>query len=124
MADAPATQKRLDRSGSWPSSPIAARVSRRKVPRTTDGRQLFHDVVRGAQGYPSSVPPVLAATADLVVVRFHGHSDKWTSRIIYDRFGYKYSVQELKVWAPEVRNLADWARETHVPMNSFIATTR
>src|SRR5262249_8227125 len=29
------------------------------------------------QGYPSSVPPVLAATADLAVVRFHGHSEQW-----------------------------------------------
>src|SRR5690606_23458099 len=28
------------------------------------------------QGYPSSIPPILAATADLAVVRFHGHSDK------------------------------------------------
>ena len=26
----------------------------------------------------------------LAVVRFHGHSDKWDSRDIYDRFGYRY----------------------------------
>ncbi|HLZ36746.1 MAG TPA: DUF72 domain-containing protein, partial [Mycobacteriales bacterium] len=42
------------------------------------------------QGHPSSVPPVLAATADLAVVRFHGHSDKWESHDIYERFGYLY----------------------------------
>ena len=70
------------------------------------------------QGHPSSVPPVLAATADLAVVRFHGHSDKWTSRDIYERFGYRYSTTELREWAPKVRNLADQAKETHVLMNN------
>jgi hypothetical protein len=34
------------------------------------------------QGYPDSIPPVLAATADLAVIRLHGHSPKWTSREI------------------------------------------
>ena len=70
------------------------------------------------QGYPTSVPPVLAATADLAVMRFHGHSDKWTSRDIYERFGYKYSEQELQEWAPKVSKLADQAKETHVLMNN------
>jgi uncharacterized protein YecE (DUF72 family) len=70
------------------------------------------------QGYPSSVPPVLAATADLAVLRFHGHSDKWTSRDIYERFGYRYSTKELREWAPKVRSLADQAKETHVLMNN------
>jgi uncharacterized protein YecE (DUF72 family) len=70
------------------------------------------------QGYPSSVPPVLAATADLAVLRFHGHSDKWTSRDIYERFGYQYSKQELREWAPKVRDLAEQAKETHVLMNN------
>ena len=58
------------------------------------------------QGYPSSVPPVVEATADLAVVRFHGHSDKWQSNDIYERFGYKYSAEELREWAPRVQ----WAR--------------
>jgi uncharacterized protein YecE (DUF72 family) len=70
------------------------------------------------QGYPSSVPPVLAATTDLAVVRFHGHSDKWDSRDIYERFGYLYSEQEMREWAPKVRDLADQAKETHVLMNN------
>jgi uncharacterized protein YecE (DUF72 family) len=70
------------------------------------------------QGHRSSVPPVLAATADLSVVRFHGHSDKWTSRDIYERFGYLYSDDELRQWAPKLRALADEAAETHVLMNN------
>ena len=39
------------------------------------------------QGYKDSIPPVLAATADLAVFRLHGHSDKWTSKDIHERFG-------------------------------------
>jgi uncharacterized protein YecE (DUF72 family) len=70
------------------------------------------------QGYTSSIPPVVAATADLAVVRFHGHSEKWTSKDIYDRFGYHYSASELKDWAPKVANLAEQAQETHVFMNN------
>src|SRR5215831_10393430 len=48
------------------------------------------------QGHKSSIPPILAATADLAVVRFHGHSDKWTSKNIYEKFGYEYSEKELR----------------------------
>jgi uncharacterized protein YecE (DUF72 family) len=71
------------------------------------------------QGYPSSIPPVVAATSgDLAVVRFHGHSDKWDSRDIYERFGYLYSEQELLEWAPKVQQLAESAAETHVLLNN------
>jgi uncharacterized protein YecE (DUF72 family) len=70
------------------------------------------------QGHTSSVPPVVAATADLAVVRFHGHSDKWTSRDIYERFGYRYSEDELRGWAPKIQDLSAQAKETHVLMNN------
>ncbi|MFF3852513.1 DUF72 domain-containing protein [Micromonospora sp. NPDC002575] len=70
------------------------------------------------QGHRSSVPPVLAATADLAVVRFHGHSARWTSKDIHEKFGYDYSDRELRDWAPKLRALADDAGETHVLMNN------
>ncbi|MEU5567282.1 DUF72 domain-containing protein [Micromonospora musae] len=70
------------------------------------------------QGHRSSVPPVLTATADLAVVRFHGHSDKWTSTDIHEKFGYHYSDRELRDWAPKLRELADSAQRTHVLMNN------
>lgn len=70
------------------------------------------------QGYASSVPPLLAATADLAVVRFHGHSAKWTSKNIEEKFGYRYSDEELREWAPRLRGLADKAERTHVLMNN------
>ncbi|MEU8257896.1 DUF72 domain-containing protein [Micromonospora inaquosa] len=70
------------------------------------------------QGHHSSLPPVLAATADLAVMRFHGHSDKWTSKDIHEKFGYHYSKRELADWAPKLRELADQAGQTHVLMNN------
>ncbi len=70
------------------------------------------------QGHKSSVPPILEATADLAVVRFHGHSDKWTSKDIHEKFGYRYSDAELAEWVPRLRALADSADRTHVLMNN------
>jgi uncharacterized protein YecE (DUF72 family) len=70
------------------------------------------------QGHPSSVPPVVTATADLSVIRFHGHSDKWTSRDIYERFGYLYGEDEVRAWAPKVQELAGQAREVHALWNN------
>ncbi|WFE56230.1 DUF72 domain-containing protein [Micromonospora sp. WMMD712] len=80
--------------------------------------ELAYVCVDMPQGHRSSVPPVLAATADLAVVRFHGHSARWTSRDIHEKFGYDYSDRELRAWAPKLRTLADEARETHVLMNN------
>lgn len=70
------------------------------------------------QGHKSSIPPVLAATADLAVVRFHGHSDKWTSNDIHEKFGYRYSTEELTDWAPKIKGLAAEATRTQVFMNN------
>jgi uncharacterized protein YecE (DUF72 family) len=71
------------------------------------------------QGFKSSVPPVVAATSDLAVVRFHGHnSEEWESGSVQRRFAYLYSTKELKAWAPKVQKLASDAQETHVLMNN------
>jgi uncharacterized protein YecE (DUF72 family) len=75
-------------------------------------------VVDMPQGYRSSIPPVVAATADHAVVRFHGHSDKWQSKDIYERFGYLYSQDELREWAPKVAQLAEQVQEVHVLTNN------
>jgi uncharacterized protein YecE (DUF72 family) len=70
------------------------------------------------QGYPSSIPPVLAATSDLAVVRMHGHSDQWTSQEISEKYGYKYSDAELDDWAGRLRDLAGQAEVTQVLFNN------
>ncbi|GAA3394734.1 DUF72 domain-containing protein [Cryptosporangium minutisporangium] len=78
--------------------------------------QVPYVVVDMPQGHPSSVPPIVTATSDLAVVRFHGHSDKWTSKDIHEKFGYLYSPEEMAEWAPKIRELP--AKETHVLMNN------
>jgi uncharacterized protein YecE (DUF72 family) len=80
---------------------------------------LPYVVVDMPQGHASSVPPVCAATtSDLSVVRFHGHSDKWESRDIYERFGYHYEQRELEPWVPRLQALAAETRETHALLNN------
>jgi uncharacterized protein YecE (DUF72 family) len=80
--------------------------------------QLPYVCVDEPQGYPNSIPPVLAATSDLAVVRLHGHSDKWESKDIQERFRYRYDDDELATWAGNVRQLAGDAEETHVVFNN------
>ena len=71
------------------------------------------------QGYRDSIPPVLAVTdPELAVVRLHGHSGKWDSKDIHERFGYHYTDHELQEWAPRVAGLADGAQTTHVVFNN------
>jgi uncharacterized protein YecE (DUF72 family) len=81
-------------------------------------RRLPYVCVDMPQGYPSSIPPVVAATSDLALVRMHGHSDKWNSKDIYERFGYRYSGGELDEWAGKIRGLAEHADATHVLFNN------
>lgn len=73
------------------------------------------------QGFANSLPPITAATADLAVVRFHGHNrDTWNAKGISaaERFAYRYDGEELAAWAPRVRDLAAGTRETHVVFNN------
>jgi len=80
--------------------------------------ELPYVAVDMPQGHKSSIPPVLAATADLAVVRFHGHSEKWTSKDIYEKFGYRYTTEELQGWAPKLLDLANQASQVNVLMNN------
>jgi uncharacterized protein YecE (DUF72 family) len=70
------------------------------------------------QGYSNSIPPVLAATSDLAVVRLHGHSEHWDAKSVQERFRYRYSDEELNKWAGNVKKLAENADETHVVFNN------
>jgi uncharacterized protein YecE (DUF72 family) len=82
------------------------------------GHQLPYVCVDEPQGYPSSVPPVLAATSDLAVVRMHGHSANWDSSSIQEKFGYRYGEDEITEWAGKIRRLATDADVTHVVFNN------
>jgi uncharacterized protein YecE (DUF72 family) len=80
--------------------------------------QLPYVCVDMPQGHRDSIPPVLAATSDLAVVRLHGHSEKWDSKDIHERFGYRYTDGELNEWAPRIAALARDAQDTHVLFNN------
>lgn len=72
-------------------------------------------------GFPSSMPPVVAATSDLAVVRFHGrNAATWETPTptAAERFLYRYSEDELREWVPRVKELAASASEVHVLMNN------
>jgi uncharacterized protein YecE (DUF72 family) len=88
---------------------------------------LLHDngisyvCVDEPQGFKTSVPPVVAATTSIAVLRMHGHnSDTWTKRVdtAAERFDYLYSEDELRDWVPRIQRLAKDATEVHVLMNN------
>lgn len=69
-----------------------------------EGHGLPYVCVDMPQGFKSSIPPVVAATADVAVMRFHGHNVKeWESGSVQRRFKYLYSKDELERWAPRPR---------------------
>lgn len=73
-------------------------------------------------GFPSSMPPVVAVTTDLAVVRFHGRNTAtWEDPEITtaaERFRYRYRPDELAEWVPRIHEMAASAREVHVLMNN------
>ncbi|MEA2477585.1 MAG: hypothetical protein QOC87_1784 [Actinomycetota bacterium] len=84
-----------------------------------EGHGLPYVCVDMPQGFKSSLPPVVAATADVAVMRFHGHNDaEWESGSVQKRFKYLYSKKELETWAPKIKELASSTESTHVLMNN------
>ncbi len=84
-----------------------------------EGHGISYVCVDMPQGFVSSIPPVVAATADLAVVRFHGrNSEEWESGEVQRRFRYLYSDKELDEWVPRVEKLSQEAKRTHVLMNN------
>ncbi len=82
---------------------------------------LVYTCVDEPQGFPSSVPPIAAATSDIALVRFHGRSaSRWNKATASaaERFRYQYSERELREWAPKIQRLADRAETVHVLMNN------
>jgi uncharacterized protein YecE (DUF72 family) len=84
-----------------------------------EGNGIPYVCVDMPQGFRSSIPPVVAATSDLAVIRFHGHNAKeWESGSVQRRFRYRYSDAELNDWVPRLQQLAADAETTHVLMNN------
>jgi uncharacterized protein YecE (DUF72 family) len=81
-------------------------------------------VVDEPQGFVSSVPPVVAVTASLGMVRFHGRNrDTWETKGIStaEKFRYLYEPSELEAWVPNLRNMGKQADEVHAIFNNCYA---
>jgi uncharacterized protein YecE (DUF72 family) len=84
-----------------------------------EGNGIPYVCVDMPQGFKSSIPPVVAATSDLAVIRFHGHNaEEWESGSVQRRFRYLYSDEELREWVPRLQQLAADSDTTHVLMNN------
>jgi uncharacterized protein YecE (DUF72 family) len=73
------------------------------------------------QGLRSSVAPIAEATADIGLVRFHGRNrETWEKRgiSVSERFNYRYTEEELRGWAPKLKELAAKTRQLHVLFNN------
>ena len=73
------------------------------------------------QGFISSVPPVVAVTALLGMVRYHGRNrETWEKKGIStaEKFRYLYQPAELKAWVPNLRDMAKGAKEVHAIFNN------
>ena len=107
------------RNGSWLNEKNAERTLRF----LTD-RDIAFVMVDEPQGFKSSVPPVTAVTSELALVRFHGrNAETWEAKGITpaERFRYLYTRDELKEWAPRIRDVAKDAKDTHILMNNCYA---
>ena len=102
-------------------------VSWMKEDRRQRVRQFLKDhgftyvAVDEPQGFASSVPPVVAVTAPLGMVRFHGRNrETWEKKGIgtAEKFRYLYQPAELKAWVPNLREMAKAATEVHATFNN------
>lgn len=78
-------------------------------------------VVDEPQGFVSSVPPMVATTAPLAMVRFHGQNrENWEKKGISaaERFRYLYQPSELQRWVPSLKQMESAAGEVHAVMNN------
>jgi uncharacterized protein YecE (DUF72 family) len=82
---------------------------------------LAYVCVDEPQGFKSSVPPVVAVTAPVAEVRFHGrNNENWEKKGITaaERFKYDYSKEELEEWVPRIEAMAESADSVHALMNN------
>jgi uncharacterized protein YecE (DUF72 family) len=104
------------RHGSW----VSEKNRERTFSFLKDSR-VAYVCVDEPQGLKNSVPPVIEATSEIGVVRFHGrNTELWEkgSAEASGRFNYLYSGQELKDWVPRIKELAEKTKQLHVIFNN------
>lgn len=88
------------------------------------GNDLIYVCVDEPQGFESSVPPIVEATSDISVVRFHGRNiDNWEKKgiSVAERFNYLYRDEELAEWLPGLAELAAKVKQLNVLFNNCYA---
>ncbi len=83
--------------------------------------RLSYVCVDEPQGVPQSAPPVVAVTAPIALVRFHGrNAATWTRPGLSaaERFDYLYDDAELMQWESKVADLAEKAEQVHLLFNN------
>jgi uncharacterized protein YecE (DUF72 family) len=88
--------------------------------------QLAYVCVDEPQGFKSSLPPLVAATTDVAIVRFHGrNTETWELKDITaaERFAYDYTdhPEQLEEWVPRIEALHEDERPVHALMNNCYA---
>lgn len=67
---------------------------------------------------PGAVPPVVAATSDLALVRFTGRRPPDDEPWGWSSYPYRYRADELAEWVPKIADLASSARQVHLLMDN------
>jgi len=84
-----------------------------------EGHDLPFVCVDMPQGLDESVPPRVAVTSELAMVRFHGRNAAgWNSGSAQSRYDYGYRPDELAEWVPRIQEMSTQAERTHVLMNN------
>jgi uncharacterized protein YecE (DUF72 family) len=105
------------RNGAWMTEP----EDQERTLKFLEKHKITYVCVDEPQGFKSSVPPVVAATAPTAVLRMHGqNAGTWNKRVstAAERFDYLYDERELREWVPRIEDLASEAQEVHVLMNN------
>jgi uncharacterized protein YecE (DUF72 family) len=105
------------RNAAWMAEP----VDQERTLKFLSEAEITYVCVDEPQGFKTSVPPVVAATARTAVLRMHGHNtETWNKRVATasERFDYLYEEDELREWVPRIAHLAEEASEVHVLMNN------
>ena len=105
------------RNGAW----MQEAEDQERTLKFLEKHKITYVCVDEPQGFKSSVPPVVAATASTAVLRMHGQNEgTWNKRTTTaaERFDYLYDERELREWVPRIEDLAGEAKEVHVLMNN------
>ena len=108
------------RGGGWMADQQTAARSLRLL----EGAGLAYVCVDEPQGFRSSTPATVAATAPLAIVRLHGrNASTWDAKtkVASDRFKYLYSDDELKSGC---RRSASWPGRHRLSTCSSTTTTK